>query len=143
MSVGRICVRTVDLAEPDEPVWVAAERMHQRCVGTLIIRGEDGHPIGILTDRDLVTRVLAKGLDAHETRVSQVMTSPVVTAGEETAIDAALPLMRSGGFRRLPVVDKKGQLVGLLSLDDVLMLLAEELKVVGDLLEKETPAGAI
>jgi CBS domain-containing protein len=143
MSAGRICIRTVDLAEPGEAAWIAAERMHQRGVGTLVVKSDEGKPIGILTDRDLVTRVLAKGLDAHEACVRDVMTSPVVQATEDTAIEAALSMMRSGGFRRLPIVGADGQLVGLLSLDDILMLLAEELKVVGDLLEKETPAGAI
>jgi CBS domain-containing protein len=143
MSAGRICVRTVDLAEPEEPVWVAAERMHQRGVGTLIVLGKDGQPAGILTDRDLVTRVLAKGLSAHDTRVRDVMSSPVVKADERTDIDAALSLMRSHAIRRVVIVNAEEELVGVLSLDDVLMLMAEEFQAIGALVEKETPAGAM
>ena len=57
MSLGRICVREVDLAEPQESVQTAAERMHARNVGSLVILDEDKHPLGIVTDRDLTLRV--------------------------------------------------------------------------------------
>ena len=139
MTVGRICVREVDLADPEESVFQAAERMHQRAVGTLVILNEQSQPVGIVTDRDLVERVLAKGLDAYTTTVGEVMTARPNTASEEQPIEAALSLMRSGSFRRLPVTDGEGKLVGLLSLDDVLMLLAEEFTQIGTLLERETP----
>lgn len=141
MSVGRICVREVDLADPDESVWQAAERMHQRGVGTLLVLDEWKKPIGIVTDRDLVERVLAKALDSSETRVRDAMTRHPRTISEESPIESALSLMRSGRFRRLPVVDREEKLVGLLSLDDVLMLLAEEFLQIGRLLERETPRG--
>jgi CBS domain-containing protein len=138
-----MCVRTVDLAEPDEPVWVAAERMHQRGVGTLIVLGNDGGLAGIVTDRDLVTRVLAKDLSAHDTCVRRVISSPVVKTTEDTTINAALSLMRSHSIRRVAVVNSDDELIGVLSLDDVLMLLAEEFQAIGALIEKGTPAGAI
>ena len=67
------------------------------------------------------------------------MTVEPKTISEDASIESALSLMRSGGIRRLPVVDKYGGLVGLLSLDDVLMLLAEEFTQIGQLLERETP----
>lgn len=63
------------------------------------------------------------------------------TISEDASIESAMFLMRRGGFRRLPVVDANGKLVGLLSLDDVLMLLAEEFSQIGQLLERETPQG--
>ena len=63
MSVGRICNREVDLAEPDESVQIAARRMNSRNVGTLMVLDKDSRPIGILTDRDLAIRVVAKGLE--------------------------------------------------------------------------------
>lgn len=139
MSVGRICIREVDLADAGEKVGQAAQRMHDRGVGTLIILGDAKQPIGIITDRDLVERVLAAGLDPATTTVSDVMTWDPKTISEDAAIEVALSLMRSGRFRRLPVVNDQDQLVGLLSLDDVLMLLAEEFRDVGQLLEQETP----
>ena len=121
MSVNKICIRHVDTASPGETVDVIAQRMHQRAVGTLVVVSSESEPIGIV-----------------ETNVRDVMTPGPRTVFEETPIETALALMRSGGFRRLPVVDRDYQLVGLITLDDILMLLAEEFTQVGRLLEKES-----
>ena len=142
MSVGRICTREVDLAHGEEGVWQAAERMHQRAVGTLVVTDDEKRPVGILTDRDLVERVLAQALDPTATTVGEVMTHAPETVSEQDAIEQAIAIMRRTRCRRLPVVDESGQLVGLLSLDDVLQLLAEELSDVGQLLERQTPQAA-
>lgn len=141
MSAGRICTREVDFADPNESAWKAAERMHQGSVGALVILNESTEPTGILTDRDLIVRVMAKGLDPNRTTIADVMTMEPKTISEDASIESAMFLMRRGGFRRLPVVDANGKLVGLLSLDDVLMLLAEEFSQIGQLLERETPQG--
>jgi CBS-domain-containing membrane protein len=69
------------------------------------------------------------------------MTADPKTVSEDASIESALSLMRGGRFRRVPVVDGDGKLVGLLSLDDVLILLAEEFTQIGQLLERETPRG--
>jgi CBS domain-containing protein len=90
---------------------------------------------------NIVERVLATGLDPNTTAVGDVMTRAPTTVPEDASIESALSLMRSGRFRRLPVVDAEGKLIGLLSLDDVLMLLAEEFTQIGSLLERETPRG--
>lgn len=143
MSVGKICTREVDLAHADESVWRAAERMHQRAVGTLVVIDDDKNPIGIVTDRDLVERVLAKGLDANVTSIGQVMTQAPAIVSEQLPIEEAIAIMRRERCRRLPVVGDVGQLIGLISLDDVLQLLAEELATVGQLLERQTPPVAV
>jgi CBS domain-containing protein len=142
MSVGRICQRSVDVAEPHESVCTAAERMHQRSVGALVVVDRNSRPLGILTDRDLVVRILARGSDPFATAVESVMTPVPKTVVEHAPIEDALSLMRSGAFRRLPVVDGEGALVGLVTLDDILMLLSEEFLQVGRLLEQETPRAA-
>ena len=141
MTAGRICTREVDLAERDENAWQAAVRMRQRAVGTLVIVNEAKQPTGIVTDRDLLERVLAEAKDPRHTLVEDVMTRDPTTIAEDETIEVALPRMRRGGFRRLPVVDRKGSLVGLLSMDDVLMRLAEEISQVGQLIKRETPRG--
>ena len=115
MSVGSICNREVDLAEPDEAVQIAARRMDSRNVGTLIVLDMDSRPVGILTDRDLAIRVTGKGLDPTETAVRDVMSKAPDAVREDTSIETALAHMRSGPFRRLPVVDATGKLVGLIS----------------------------
>jgi CBS domain-containing protein len=142
MSVERICQREVDFADPDEPVLAVADRMRQRTVGCLVILNDAREPIGIVTDRDLTIRVLAEGLDPYATLIQQVMTPGPRTVTEGTAIEEALRLMRSGAFRRVPVVDRDGKLIGIVTLDDILMLLSEEFTQVGQLLDRETPRAA-
>ncbi len=140
MSVGRICNREIDLAEPDETVQVAARRMNSRSVGTLMVLDMDSRPVGILTDRDLAIRVIGKELDPAETMVRDVMSKAPDCVHEDTSIESALSHMRSGPFRRLPVVDDGGKLVGLISLDDILDLLSEEFREIGRLVRHEGPA---
>lgn len=139
MSCGRICTRSVDVASMDESVHVAAQRMHARKVGSLVVVDSEGHPLGLLTDRDLAVRVIADALDPNETRVSQVMTRLPRVVREETPIEEALGIMRCGSHRRLPVVTREGRLVGILTLDDIVNLLAEEFGEIGRLLHKESP----
>jgi CBS domain-containing protein len=139
MSVGRICVREVDVAAPDESAIVAARRMLSRNVGTLVVVNAAGEPIGIVTDRDLTLRVLAAPRDPHEATVGEVMSAIPRTVPEDSPIETAIRIMRGGKFRRLPVVSAEGKLAGLVSLDDILELLTEELKEIGRLLQEESP----
>ncbi|MBW3597366.1 MAG: CBS domain-containing protein [Planctomycetes bacterium] len=138
MSVGRICVRDVDVARPDEPVQAIAARMHSRNVGALVVLNESKEPVGIVTDRDLVVKGMAQGLPL-DANVEKVMTRSPHVAYEDTPIEDALRIMRSGGFRRIPVVNRSGELAGLVTLDDILDLLAEEFREIGGLLQKEGP----
>src|SRR5688572_19919451 len=139
MSIGRICQREVDTADSKECARAAARRMATRCVGTLVILDREKRPVGILTDRDLAVRVLAEGLNPDTTPVADVMTLHPSTVNENTSIEDVLALMRAKSVRRLPVVERQGRLVGLVSVDDVLALLAEEFRHLGKLLEKSSP----
>src|SRR5262245_10661220 len=139
MSAGRICVREVDTAEVAESVQAAADRMNSRNVGTLLVLDPHEQPLGIITDRDLAVRVLAKGKDPFATTVGDVMTHIPKTIHEDAPVEQAIEIMRSGPFRRLPVVDDAGKLVGLLSIDDILDVLAEEFRDIGALLKAERP----
>ena len=141
MAVGRICVREVDLAEINESAQIAAQRMHDRNVGTLVVTDAQHKPIGIVTDRDLAVRVVAKGRNPVETTVGEVMTTDLKTVGEQTSLEDALRVMRGGPFRRVPVTNGSGALAGLLSVDDVLDLLRQEFNEIGQLLERESPRG--
>jgi CBS domain-containing protein len=142
MSIERICQRDVDTARPNESVFQAAERMHQHSVGTLVVVDAADKPIGIVTDRDFTVRVIAAGLDPQVTTVGEVMTRAPKTISELTSIESVLYLMQESAVRRVPVVDDQGHLTGIVTLDDVLMLLAEGLTLVGNLLKQETPQAA-
>jgi CBS domain-containing protein len=141
MSVGLICTRSVDLADAEETIQAAAQRMDERNVGTLVILNPAKEPSGILTDRDLVIRALSHDRSPRGTQVSAVMTRNPRTIPEAAPVERALSLMRSVGCRRLPVVGVDGTLVGLVSLDDILSLMAEEFAQVGSLVEKEMWSG--
>jgi CBS domain-containing protein len=136
MSVGRICCREVQLAGGDETVMTAARRIGEQRVGTLLVLNEGKEPVGLITDRDLVLRVIASGKDPQTTHVDEIMTRTPKVIREDSPIEAALGLMRAGSFRRLPVVNQAGELVGILSLDDVLALLAEEFAHIGSVVEQ-------
>jgi len=130
MSVGEICNREVIVIQRDEPVVEAAKLMRQFHVGAVIVIDKaDGRtvPVGIVTDRDLVVEVMATELDETVITVGDIMAPDVFTVKEGTATSDAIELMRRKTIRRLPVVDESGELVGILTLDDALQLLSEEL----------------
>ncbi|MGI9456799.1 MAG: CBS domain-containing protein [Aeoliella sp.] len=139
MSVGQACARHVDQVTAGESVQTAASRMRDRMVGSLVICDETNRPIGIVTDRDLVTRVVATGLDASSTSIGEVMTKSPHCIDESAAMQKALVEMRTGPYRRLPVIKGDGQLVGMITLDDVLHHLAEEFLQIGCLVRRESP----
>lgn len=140
MTVSKICCRSVDSASGEDSALIAAKRMQSRNVGTLVVLDKKQRPIGLVTDRDLTLRVLAEGLDAATTSVRDVMTSGVKTISEECPIEEALEIMREGPFRRIPVVNGRDQLTGIVSVDDVIHPLADEFRSIGDLLNAESPA---
>lgn len=99
----------------------AAELMHAHGVGDVIVM--DNHrPVGILTDRDIVIRVAATGLNPRRVSVQDVMSSPLITAPAENEVSEAVALMRRHGIRRLPILDREGRLCSILTLDDLIML---------------------
>jgi signal-transduction protein with cAMP-binding, CBS, and nucleotidyltransferase domain len=143
MSVGRICSREVQLAETSESAAIAARRMRDQNVGTLVVLGQDKKPIGIVTDRDLVTRVMAAGKDPHACFVRELMTHSPKTVREDAPLEDALVKMCGLGMRRMIVVNQDNELVGMVSLDDILSLLSEEVSRIGRLLDHQMTAGRL
>lgn len=139
MSVGRICTRVVVTASPGESVLTVARRMKEHDVGTVVVVSPSREPLAIVTDRDIVTRAVSARLDPEATPVSLVMTRDVRTVDEATPIEQAVRTMAGAGVRRLVVTGERGALAGLLSLDDVVELLAEEAEAIGRLLSEEAP----
>jgi CBS domain-containing protein len=125
MSLRELCETVVVTVDPGATVAHAARLMRDHHVGALVIV-ERGRPSGIVTDRDLATLVLASGLSG-ETAVAHVMTPDPVCVHVESSIADASQLMREFGVRRLPVVDSKATLYGIVTLDDLLGFLGEEL----------------
>jgi predicted transcriptional regulator len=140
MSVGEICSREVVVVEKGVSVVVAAQLMRTHHVGDLVVVEErDGRkvPVGIVTDRDIVVEVVAAGVNPEALKVGDIMGPEIATVRESEGLFEALRYMRDKGVRRMPVVDPHGALVGILTLDDLLGLLAEEMTELAKLVSHE------
>ncbi len=140
MSVKTICNRQVIIAESNASIQEIAKLMREYHVGNVVIVEEQQglrFPIGILTDRDIIIELVAKGADLTSVTAGDVMSTEIFNANEEDDVIDTIKQMRSRGIRRMPVVDKQGALVGIVALDDLLDLLAEQLKDLADLIGKE------
>jgi len=132
MNVGSICTRRVITTSPQLDIQAAAELMRQEHVGFLVVVPEQPRgpqpPLGVITDRDITIAVVAKRADPAALKVGDVMSIQPVLVGESDAIDVALRTMRRAGIRRVPVVNGRGEVVGVLSLDDLLEFVAREME---------------
>jgi CBS domain-containing protein len=140
MAVGDICNREVVVCERGSSVVAAAQLMRQHHVGTLVVveeQGEQRLPVGIVTDRDVVVEVVAKEIPFDAVSVGDIMSFDLLTAREEDDLWDTLAGMRARGVRRVPVVDDAGGLVGLVTVDDLLDLLAEELGALARVIRRE------
>lgn len=139
MAIGEICNRSVVVVERDESVRAAATLMREHHVGTLVVVTRNGvcTPVGIVTDRDVTIGVVAVGLDADVLTVGDIMGPDLFTAPEDQGVYETLQQMRGHGIRRLPIVDREGALAGLVSLDDLVELLAQELGELSRLIARE------
>jgi len=131
MKVLELCKRDVVTIDPGESVVVAAKRMREQHVGDLVIvetveQGE--RPIGVLTDRDIVVSVVAAELAPDQLKAGDVTRGDeLVTTTLDEDLEELLRRMRSFALRRVPVVDEAGLLCGIVTLDDVLTWLRDEL----------------
>lgn len=140
MPVGELCNREVVITDKATVVTEAAQLMRTYHVGDLVVVEErDGRrfPVGIVTDRDIVVEVVAAGVNPEALKVGDIMGAQVATVRENDGLFEAMRAMRDQGVRRMPVVDAAGALVGILTLDDLLELLAEELGELAKLVTRE------
>lgn len=140
LTTGEICSRSVTIAFGETPLDGAARLMRDNHVGCLVVVDEVAGKrivVGVLTDRDIVTAVVAPGLDAAALRVEDVMTTDLVTAREDDSLIDLVRTMRRKGVRRIPVVGGQGELIGVVTLDDVLDILSQELSLLVGAIESE------
>lgn len=140
MPIGEICNREVVIVQRDTTVEEAAQLMRQHHVGALVVVEEVSgkrKPVGVVTDRDLVVEVLATQLDAATITVGDIMLPELGIVPENSGVFEAIQFMRAKAVRRLPVVDGQGALIGIVALDDLLALLAEELSELAGLVSRE------
>lgn len=140
MPIGEICKREVIIIQREETVLQAAKLMRQHHVGdVMVVEDRDGKstPVGIVTDRDLVVEVIAPELDPDAITVGDIMVSDFATVKENAGVFESIQYMRVKGVRRMPIVDDDGKLIGIVTLDDLLALLSEELDALVKLVAHE------
>ena len=140
MTVSEICNREVRTIQRDGSVLEAARMMRQYHVGALIVIDKVNDrviPVGVITDRDLVVEVLATGLDKEAITVDDVMTQELFAVKENTAIHDAFNFLRRKTIRRLPIINDNGELVGILTTDDIMEILSEEMLDLAKLIRYE------
>jgi CBS domain-containing protein len=138
MSIGEFCNREVVITEKGSTIVEVAQLMRKYHVGDVIVveqRGDQTIPVGIITDRDLVVELIAQEVDLDSVTSADVMSYDLISVHEKEGIWETLLQMRGKGIRRIPVVNEDGGLEGIVALDDMIELLAEELtllaKIVG------------
>ncbi|KAA3627018.1 MAG: CBS domain-containing protein [Proteobacteria bacterium] len=140
MSAGELCNRDVVVMEKGESVRDAARLMRDAHVGDIVVveeRQGDRVPVGIVTDRDLVVGVMAASVDPDRLTVGDIMSLDLLTVREDEELLEAIPRMHTKGVRRIPVVDVAGALQGILSVDDMIELVAEQISGLAALIRLE------
>jgi CBS domain-containing protein len=142
MEVLKLCRRNAVTIRPFEELLTAARLMRERHVGYVVVVeplfADGSHrPVGVLTDRDIIVKVFAREVDPRTLRVGDVMTREPVTASATDSLSDALRSMRRLGVRRMPVVGVRGQLIGVLSMDEIIDALSGELSDVAGSIRNE------
>ena len=134
LTAGELCNRVVTIAYPSMAIDEAARLMRERHVGCVVVVQEvsprETAVVGVLTDRDIALGVVAADRDPHGMRVGDVMTRDVVKVREEDSLPDVLAAMRRKGVRRVPVTRPSDVLVGIIALDDIVAVLAQQMQAV-------------
>jgi CBS domain-containing protein len=144
MNIGYICKRGVVMIDSAGTLLQAADLMREHHVGALIVTTEtpDGPRVsGVVTDRDLVIDVMARGLDGADVEIGQVASANIVSVSAEDDLSSAIEAMHEGGVRRLLVTNAEQRLIGIISFDDLMQACASEIeglaKVIRNGMERE------
>jgi CBS domain-containing protein len=141
MRVADIMARTIEFVAPDASVQEAATLMGEIDVGAVPV-GTAEDLQGILTDRDILFRVVAAGTNSARVRVREVMSNLIFSCGPDDTIEAAMDMMSSYHVRRLPVQDEAGTVVGWVTLSDIARRLLLDTETVRTALNELSEAGA-
>lgn len=140
MQLKEFCTKDVACCPRDMTVLQAAKLMRRRHVGDLVVMNDaedDPCAVGMITDRDIVVGVVGSDKDASRVRVDEIMRSPLVTASESEDSSVAIARMKEHGVRRLPIKGEHDLIVGIVTLDDLLKQLRNEMDSLLEIVSKE------
>jgi CBS domain-containing protein len=138
MTVYSCAQTNVVSVKPDATVQFVAELMKEKNIGCVVVT-ENHKPVGIVTDRDIALRGVSLCSDPEEALIERIMSTDILTIRKDAGIFDAIQEMKSAGVRRMPIVDSAGRLVGLLTVDDLIRLLAREMADIARIIGKESP----
>ncbi|WP_292518910.1 CBS domain-containing protein [Methanoculleus sp.] len=139
MGIVKCCREQVVAVSPDTPAVEVARVMGEKNVGSVVVVTGDNRPAGILTDRDLAIRVMAQEKNPGEVRAGEIVTRDVITFQDSMGIYEAIQKMTEAGIRRMPVVDDAGKLIGIVTMDDIIRMLGDEMAAIAKNIEKQSP----
>lgn len=135
-SAGDLCTRTVVFTDPGMMASEAARLMRMHHVGSLVVVEEHSPAqrivVGVVTDRDIATAIVGTDRDPHAFRVGDIMAREVVTAREQDTLADVLAAMRRKRVRRVPVTGPQGELIGIVTSDDILAVVAGQMRALAD-----------
>lgn len=140
MSVIDLCSIGLVTVEPNTTVQFAASLMKRQHVGAvLVVEEKDSkkQAVGILTDRDIVLRTIAEGKEVKGLDVNSIMSKELVKVRWNQGVFEVLQLMKDKGIRRAIVEDKDGRLCGIISADDLIIMLGDELSLMGSIVKSQ------
>jgi CBS domain-containing protein len=141
MLVGAVMSRDPVTVDRDHTVLHVARQMREKDVGAVVVVDAGGRAVGICTDRDIVTRAFAAPGNVAAHPVDRIMTKPVVTVDEDTLLFDFLRLVAEKRIRRVPVVNTKTRaVIGMVSVDDAILVLTTELSNVAEVLGHSSKA---
>lgn len=136
MSITSICKKDVISVSVDSSIKEAAALMKKNNIGDVLVKNGE-RLVGILTDRDIVVRLTADDVDFNKVKVSDVMSEKLFTLKNSLNVTEAIEMLSRNTVRRAPILDEEGNVCGIVSLDDLLVLLAEQLHKVTLVLQKQ------
>jgi CBS domain-containing protein len=140
IPVGKICECEVIVVSPDTSIQEAARLMKDNNVGALVVVKDQKNKsfvCGMLTDRDIVTRLLTDNAEVAKIKVKDAMTKEVETIYEDQTVKSAINLMQEKSVRRVPIIDHEEKLCGIAVIDDLILLISDQLQGVAELIRRQ------
>ena len=138
MKVCELCRPDVITISKQEGIKKAAQLMKDKCVGSLVVVDKQQTPVGMLTDRDIIIKLIAEGKAPEQTMVADIMSKELLCLTENQDISDAIDALCEKGVRRAPVIDENKQLCGVITLDDLMACIIDELDGVVDIIRSQS-----
>ena len=138
MKVEDVMIEGVITIDSDASVMKAVKIMNENEIGCLIVTRR-GKAVGIVTERDLLARVIAKSKNPKKTKVREIMTKPLISGQPEMDLEEATKLMFKMKIKKLPVVESEGKLAGLITLTDVARFQPQMIRILKKLSARTAP----